>query len=278
MTTPSRAAIPGAPGARQLSRYNPPTVSYGSLLKGDLVPLRYVAEMYALQIDQIATLLTDWGEPAESATYRARELVARWRAAGYAACEELTLGEPWVWATRAGLEACDIQTTLVKPGLPTLRHTRAVTEVRLMMDRSRAHRRSNAEWWPERLLLAGEFPARMGHAPDAEVRNPPGSGAPWAGEIWAIEVELSRKSVPRIASIMEATLNQAADFRRLPGSYPIPGHLPRYARILYLCSPDAFPSAVNAHKEIGPPQAGRIAVRELPSSALRLRVPKRTWP
>jgi len=31
--------------------------------------------------------------------------VARWRAPGYAGTEQLSVGEPWVWATRAGLDA-----------------------------------------------------------------------------------------------------------------------------------------------------------------------------
>jgi len=252
-----------------------PNAAFARLPQGDAALLRFVVEMYAVQLNQLAALLTDWGEPADSASGRAREAVARCRAAGYVDSAELSLGEPWVWATRKGLDACGMKTTLVKPGPSTLRHTHAVTEVRLALERTSSWRQSRAWWRSERMMLAGEFPARLGHAPDAEVHYPAGSGMPWAGEVWAIEVELSRKSVARVAAIMQATLDRTGDFATPPGSYAVPGAPPRYARVIYLASPTAVLTVLNARAEVGSPRSSRIDVHELPDSVLRLNTPKR---
>jgi hypothetical protein len=104
----------------------------------------------------------------------------------------------------------------VKPAAIGLRHTHAVTEVRLAVQRTSSYRRSRAWWRSERSILAGEsFPARIGHVPDAEVHYPADSGMPWAGETWAVEVELSRKTVKRTAAIMAEVLARTTDYVRL---------------------------------------------------------------
>jgi hypothetical protein len=79
-------------------------VAGGEALTGmEADALRFVAEMYAVQLDQLAALLADWGVPAETAP--ARETVTRWRSLGYADRRRLSPGLPWVWATRGVLEA-----------------------------------------------------------------------------------------------------------------------------------------------------------------------------
>jgi len=269
MMTPDPAALPPLP-----PRPARPA-SFGDLPETEVALLGYVAEMYGLQMDQLAALLRDWGEPAGSAADRARELVARWRAAGLADSEELTLGEPWVWASAKCLDACGMRTKLVKPATLTLRHVHAVAEVRLAVERTSAHRRSQARWQPERSIVAGRFPARHGHVPDGEVHYPAGTGAPWAGETWAVEVELSRKSVARVAAIMQATLDRTGDFATPPGSYAVPGQPPRYDRVVYLASPTSVLTVLNARGEVGSPQSARVEVYELPDSMLRLNAPKK---
>jgi hypothetical protein len=283
MMTPDPAAFPGATGAtgatgawQPARRARRPAASIGELPEGDAALLGFVVEMYGVQLDQLAALLADWGEPAGSAAGRAQEVAARWRAAGYADSDRLTLGEPWVWATRKGLNACGMKTTLVKPGPSTLRHTHAVTEARLAVQRTSSYRRSRAWWRSERSILAGEFPARVGHAPDAEVHYPAGSGMPWAGEIWAVEVELSRKSVARVAAIMQATLDRTSDFGG-PAAHAVPGHARRYARVVYLASATTVLTVLHARAELSPGQSERIEVYDLPSSSLRLHTPKRGW-
>jgi len=274
---PSRSDRPDAYATRQFSRNCSPAPSIWGLSEREAALLRYVAEMYALQLDQLAALLRNWGEPAGSAANSAREIVRLWRACGYVDTDQLTLGEPWVWASRKGLNACGMKTTLVKPRPPTLRHTHAVTEARFALERKREHRQSRGWWRSERLMLAGEFPARAGHAPDAEVHYPTGSGVPWAGQIWAIEVELSRKSVARIAAIMQATLYRTDGFGSPPGRNTVPGVSFRYARVMYICSPESVRSVVNACGQLGPSQSARIEVHDMPVSAMRLRAPKRGW-
>jgi hypothetical protein len=265
MMTPNPGAIPGTPAAS--SRNHP---------SADEALLRFVAAMYGVQLDQLATLLADWGVPANSAADSARAAVARWRAAGYADSGELTLGEPWVWATRKGLDACGLPTRLVKPAAHHLRHTHAVTEVRLAVQRTSSYRRSRAWWRSERSILAGQFPARVGHAADGEVHYPADTGMPWAGEIWAVEVELSRKPVERTAAIMAEVLAKITDVGPTPNG-GAPGLPPRYARLVYVCSPGSLQAVLNARLEVGPPRSERIEVYALPESATRLDTPKRGW-
>jgi hypothetical protein len=179
-----------------------------------------------------------------------------------------------VWATRRGLDACGLRTRLVKPAAQGLRHTHAVTEVRLAVQRTSSYRRSRAWWRSERSILAGQYPSRVGHVPDGEVHYPAGTGMPWAGETWAVEVELSRKPVERTAAIMAEVLAKAA------GDGPAPdggAALPRYARLVYVCSPGCVRTVLNARLEVGPPQSARIEVYELPESSIRLHTPKRGW-
>jgi len=46
----------------------------------------------------------------------------------------------------------------------------------------------------------------------------------------------------------------------------VPGHPPRHARALYLCSPAALSTVLRARAELGPLSA-RIEVRDLPPDA-----------
>ena len=240
--------------------------------------LDFVAAMYGVQLDQLAALLADWGEPADSAAGRAREVVARWRAAGYADSGELSLGEPWVWATRKGLDACGLQAKLVKPTASTLRHTHAVTDVRLAVERTSAYREGRASWRAERSILAGlDFPARSEHIPDAEVHWPADCDFSSAGEIWAVEVELSRKSIERTTGIMQQVLARTGDYGCPSASIAMPGRPPRYARLVYACSPASVRAVLSARAEVGFPLSERIEVYDLPESAMRLHTPKRGW-
>jgi hypothetical protein len=65
---PDPAAFPGATGAAdewQPARpARPPAASIGELPERDAALLGFVVEMYGVQLDQLAALLADWGEPA----------------------------------------------------------------------------------------------------------------------------------------------------------------------------------------------------------------------
>jgi hypothetical protein len=234
----------------------------------DAAALRFVASMHGVQLDQLATLLADRGAPAGQAADLARAVVGRWRAAGYAETGQLSLGEPWVWATRKGLDACGLHTKLVRPKESRLRHTHAVTDVRLAVERTSAYRQARGSWRAERLIRSGQHVGHLGHIPDGEVHWAAGTGSAWADETWAVEVEVARKSVGRIAALMEEKLAETGDWDTT--TQP-----PRYARLIYACSTDSVRAVLSARAEVGAPLAERIDVYDLPESAIRLNSAKR---
>jgi hypothetical protein len=251
---------------------------------GDEVParvdaalLRFTAEMHAVQLDQLVTLLKDRAVPADLAAGLVPELVSRWCVAGDAETERLTLGEPWVWATRKGQDACGLRGGVVKPRESSLRHTHAVTDVRLAVERTSAYRQARGSWRAERSIRAGQFPERIGHVPDGEVHWPAGTGSPSEGETWAVEVEIARKSVQRIALIMQEALARTGDWNTTSVSSVEPDRAPRYARLVYVCSPQTVSMVLNARAELGKSLSARIDVHDLPESAMRFNTPKRGW-
>jgi hypothetical protein len=241
--------------------------------------LRFVAEMGALQVDQLAALVADLGEPSDAAPGVARELVTGWRDAGYVESGQLTLGEPWIWATRRCLDALGLGSRLVAPSPTFLRHTHAVTDVRLAVQRTEVFRSGRA-WWRAERLIRGDLaiPSRAGkHLPDGEVHWPAGSGSPWAGQTWAIEVQLSPGRIKVFAAIMTEHLTSLGDLCGPPASTQEPGRRLRYARLVYACSPRAIGTVLRAKALVGTSLADRIDVHDLPESAMRLRTPKRGW-
>ena len=98
----------------------------------------------------------------------------------------------------------------------------------------------------------------------------PGSGGaapPWAGECWAVEAELTRKTVRRTAAIMAEILTRTGDYGCPAAEVRVPGSLPRHARVLYLCSAAARPTVVRARDALPGALAGRVEIRGLPASA-----------
>jgi hypothetical protein len=110
------------------------------------------------------------------------------------------------------------------------------------------------------------------HLPDAEVHWPDGACGPdgspvgWAGECWAVEAELTPKTVARTTAIMREILLRTGDYGCPAAEVAVPGRPPRHARALYLCSPAALPTVLRARAELGPWSA-RIEVRDLPPDA-----------
>jgi len=231
--------------------------------------------MHGVQLDQLATLLADRGAPAGRAAALARAVVSRWQAAGLAETGQLSMGEPWVWATRRGLDACGLRTKVVKPKESRLRHTHAVTDVRLAVERTSAYRQARGSWLAERLIRATQYPGNLGHVPDGEVHWAAGTGSPSAGETWAVEVEVTRKPVWRIAVIMQKALARTGEWDATSVSPVEPGQPPRYARLVYACSPESVRAVLAARAEAGAPLAARIDVHDLPESAIRLNSAKR---
>jgi hypothetical protein len=227
----------------------------------DVVGLLFIAEMYGIQLDQLATVLG----VSES---RARQIVARWRKQRYVEAARLGPGMPWIWLTRGGLTTCGLPYSCARPALSRLAHIRAVTAVRLTLEPVPLYAASGAFWRGERRLRA-RAGGRVGlreHLPDGEVHWPDSAAVPWAGECWAIEAELTAKTVSRTAAIMRELLARTGDYGCQAADRLVPGRSARHARVLYLCSPAACRTVARARAVLGA-AAARIEIRRLPPSA-----------
>jgi hypothetical protein len=248
----------------------------------DVAGLLFTAEMYGVQLDQLAV----WLAVTE---VRARGLAARWRGQGYADSARLGPGRPWVWLTRAGLLACGLPYRPAPPALARLAHLRAVTAVRIALESAPGYASAAAYWRSERRLRArmgSRVPLRE-HLPDGEVHWPDPGGVPaagaavsqarasqtalaapaWAGECWAVEAELTRKTVRRTAAIMTEILTRTGDYGCPAAEVRVPGVPPRHARVLYLCSAAARPTVLRARDALPGALAVRVEVRGLPAGA-----------
>ena len=107
-------------------------------------------------------------------------------------------------------------------------------------------------WWhsERRLRAARPGPGRDGHVPDAEIHWPSIDGSPYAGQVWAIEAELTPKPTARTVEIMIALLTSV-----------------RYAQVIYLTAPAARTVVTRAAASLPPGERSRMAVRDLPDSA-----------
>lgn len=217
--------------------------------------------MYSLQLDHLAAVL-GVSEP------RARAVVTGWRKRRFAESARIGPGPAWVWLTRSGLNACGLPYTATAPALSRLAHLRAVTTVRLALEAVPGYGAAGAFWRSERRLRA-RAGGRVGlreHVPDGEVHWPDGCGLAWAGECWAVEAELTRKTVTRTVAIMQEALTRTGDYGCPAAQAHVPGAPPRHARVLYLCSPAARPVVARARDSLGP-LGERVEVRDLPPGA-----------
>lgn len=229
------------------------------LTERDVHGLVFLAEMYGAQFDQLAAVLG-------LTPRRARPIAMRWREHGLAESARLGPGPPWIWATRGGLAACGLRYTEVRPALSRLAHLRAVTSVRLALEGTRDYRTGRAHWRGERRLRARCRFGVRDHLPDGEVHWPDDAEVPWAGECWAIEAELTAKTVGRTAEIMRELLSRTGDYGCAPGDVAVPGRPPLHARVVYVCSPAALPMVTRARASLGPGK-NRIEIRGLPITA-----------
>ena len=222
--------------------------------------LLFAAEMYGVQLDHLAAVLG-------VSEARARAVAARWRARGHAETARLGPGPPWTWLTRAGLTACGLPYAAAPPALSRLAHIRAVVAVRLALESASRYAAGGGYWRSERRLRA-RLGGRIGlreHIPDGEVHWPDDAAVPWAGECWAIEAELTRKTVGRTTAIMRELLTRTGDYGAPAAQARAPGP-PRHARAIYLCTPAARPTVTRAREALGEPGA-RIEIRHLPPDA-----------
>jgi hypothetical protein len=229
------------PAARPARRADAGTIR---LSQRDIDGLLLCGEHYGAPYDLLAIALQ--ADPA-----RLPAIVARWRRAGYAATGRLGPGPGWCWLTRAGMTATGLGFPATRPALGRLAHIRAVLAARLWLQASPAWATGHAWWHSERRLRA-EIPAagRRAHVADAEIHWPSIEGSPYAGQVWAIEAELTPKPVDRTVRIMAGLLSPM-----------------RYAQVIYLTAPAARPVVTRAAATLPPGDQARITIRELPSAA-----------
>ncbi len=211
--------------------------------------LVFVAEMYGVQLDQLAAVLS-------VTERRAAAVAAKWSASGLA------------WLTRSGLASCGLPYTSAAPGLSRLAHLRAVTAARLALAATPQFAAAQAFWRSERRLRA-RFARKIGlreHIPDGEVHWPDAADVPWAGECWAIEAELTPKTLTKTVSIMREVLARTGDYGCAVAEVAVPAQPPRHARAVYLCSPAARPVVTRARDALGD-LAARVEIRLLPGTA-----------
>ena len=98
--------------------------------------------------------------------------------------------------------------------------------------------------------LAQPAADRAEHIPDAEIHWPSIDGSPYAGQVWAIEVELTPKSAGRTTRIMTELLAPM-----------------QYALVVYLTAARARPVVTRAAGSPPPGEQSRVVIRDLPGYA-----------
>ena len=219
------------------------------LTQRDIDGLVLCGEHYAAPYDLLAAALLIG---SQATMYR---LMMRWRDTGYAATGQLGRGPSWCWLTSKGMAATGLGFPAPRPALTRLAHIRAVLAARLWLEARPVWTRGQAWWHSERRLKAAQLPpgsrGRREHVPDAEIHWPSIDGSPHAGQVWALEVELTPKALTRTSRIMTGLLSP-----------------PRYARVLYLTAAAAEPVVTRAAAALPRYQQARLTVQNLPRSAL----------
>jgi len=221
------------------------------LSQRDIDGLLLAGEHYGAPLDLLAAGL---GVQAE----RMPAIAARWRRTGYAATGRLGPGPAWCWLTRDGMAATGLGFPTVRPALGRLAHIRAVLAARLWLASSPGWADGQAWWQSERRLRAARPAAgRDGHVPDAEVHWPSIPGIRYAGQVWAIEVELTPKPITRTNLILGGLLSSV-----------------RYAHVIYLTAPAARSVVARAAALVPAAEQPRVVVRDLPGSAFAPEPPR----
>ncbi len=126
---------------------------------------------------------------------------------------------------------------------------RAVLAARLWLQASPAWHQGHAWWHSGRHIRAVRSRASARHLPAAEIHWPSLPASPYAGQVWAVEVELTPKPLARTARIIGALQGPA-----------------RYAQVIYLTTPVARLVAAMAADAL-PAHGAPVVIRDLPPFA-----------
>jgi hypothetical protein len=209
----------------------------------DIDGLLLCGEHYGAPLDLLA-------EALGVSHLRANAIAHRWRRGGYVDVGQLGSGPPWTWLTRDGMRATGLGYPATPPTLGRLAHYRAILAARLWLTTGPAWAEGQA-WWHSERRLRDEHPTRRGgHNPDAEIHWPSIDDSPYAGQIWAIEVELSAKQIERTTEIITGMLASM-----------------KYATVVYLTAPAARSAVRHAVSSLPAEDQAKVAVRDLPANA-----------
>lgn len=174
-------------------------MSCGEPCAEEVAVLRLLSEQNAVPLDQLARFfdvyLSDMVRAAEE-----------FRRRGWVEVERLIGGEyPWVWLRNAGDQLAGTGFSTERPRVWSLAHWRAISEVRIFLERQAPEGR----WISERELRRERRRDRQGYLPDAVFEID--------GRRHAVEAELTVKGYERLRPIVAS-------------------HVARYDLVVYFCS------------------------------------------
>jgi len=181
----------------------------------DEFALTWIAHQYGMRLDHVQLLLgRGAAHDNEISEGAARDVVTRWKRAGWVHTERIRASEPfWVWPTYLGLRKIGLPYTyrdLAQSSLHDLGHLYAINEIRFHL----VDEREGTQWISERQLLQGILHGKgreLLHRPDAHIRYADGA-------IIAVEAELSVKKPFELAeNLME--LLRGEEYLRLKSEY-----------------------------------------------------------
>jgi hypothetical protein len=241
MTVQAHDTITPGTAARPVRRASTDVIQ---LTRRDIDGLLLCGEHYGAPYDLLASAL-------RVPPGRLPAILRRWRRTGYVSTGRLGLGPGWCWLTRDGMAATGLAFPAPRPALGRLAHIRAVLAARLRLETSPGWASGHAWWHSERRLRADQPAAgRGGHVPDAEIHWPSIPGSRYAGQVWAVEVELTPKPIARTTRIMGELLTST-----------------QYSLVVYLTATAARPVVSRAADSLPPGEQSRITVRDLPAIA-----------
>jgi hypothetical protein len=202
----------------------------------DLQCLRWIAQQYAVRLDQLQRLLLRYTPEADRdkirrgadrlSKERTYKTLARWDALGLIEYGNILDGElRWIWLSPRGLRSLDLKLRYNKPSAVRIPHLYAVNQVRLWVE----GRRPQDRWKSEREIKTGQPALEKGvsrdHLPDALLFATNGKTS-------AIEVELEPKTRETLEAILyelESTYTSILYFVSLPAQRQLESVLEGFA-------------------------------------------------
>ena len=207
----------------------------------DLTALRWLVDQRAATTTQVSELLGQLGDPEISAR-RGLQIIQRWEEFGLCERRGVWHGEPaLVFPTTQSARLVGEQRWR-RPAIGLLRHTVAVSEVRL-----RVCRPGNSRGWMTEQELRRFLPEGS-HIPDGAILE-----TEPAGSMTAVEVELTHHGRERTRNAVVETLSLHS------------GSGPMFHHVLYLCGPKTIGPLNLLRDELPTPLRDRLVVLPCPA-------------